>query len=113
MLTLLEPEDEAGGSEYFRVVSKVADYVATLGDDVVLGDATAGSFNVSLPASVAVGKMIVVIKVDDSANAIGILPWGGDVIEADSSLSLASQFDKAWLLSNGNGVWLNLGKGAV
>lgn len=51
-------------------------------ESIVLVDATAGSVDVTIPLMAArFGDELVVMKIDASANAVTVLPSGGDTIE--------------------------------
>lgn len=77
------------------------------GHDVVLCDATSAAFTVTLPkAAPNKGKLYRLKKVDSSANAITIDGDGSETIDGATTQSLASQWDIAWVFSNGTAWFL-------
>jgi len=113
LLSRILPEEEEAYLGLKTITRKSAAYTCTISDDIVICDASAASFNVSLPSATALGKSLIIVKGDDSANPISILPFGNDLIEGAASLSLSAQYDKAIFCSDGISTWLNLGKGEV
>lgn len=85
------------------VVDKAGNYVAKAGD-VVLVDASAAAVDVTLPAAAA-GATVTVKKTDASANAVTI---SGGTIDGAAQLVLATQWDHAALIADGN-VWSVIG----
>lgn len=72
----------------------------------VRADATAGAFAVTLPAALNLqGRQILIKKIDSSANAITVTAAGSDTIEGAATSSLAAQWNKTLLISNGNTSW--------
>ena len=69
-------------------------------------DATGGARTITLPsASTCSGRQILVAKIDSSGNAVTVARAGTDTIEGSNTISLASQWDNALLISNGNNGW--------
>jgi hypothetical protein len=88
------------------VTTVVAAYVVTDDDFMILADASAGAFDVSLPAAALErGRTFVIIKADSSGNAVGVVPFGSNKIETVSSKSLTSQGNKVILTSDGSATW--------
>lgn len=80
-----------------RVV--VASGDASVGDGVILADATSGPISIDLPAPAELNqKIIAVIKKDSSGNAVTL----NGTINGASSRVLATQYAKAWLFCDGN-----------
>ena len=77
---------------------------ATVADDgrptVVLADATAAAFTVTLPTPTS-GRMVTVKKVDASANAVTVGPAAAETIDGAASATLAAQWDVATFVSDG------------
>lgn len=91
-----------------NVVEKAAAYTITEGDDVVLGDATAAAFTVTLPPVAKYkGRTFVIKKIDGSANAITVDGTASETIEGAATASLASQYDGVTVLA-GPTEWLTL-----
>jgi hypothetical protein len=62
------------GSSRSAIATKTADYVATLEDETLLVDATAGDVDITLPpAASSQGKILRVKKMDGSANVVNII----------------------------------------
>lgn len=74
----------------------------SLGDGLLIVDATAGAVTIDLlPAKQLNQKYIYIMKGDASANAVTIAPDGSETIGGASSLALNSQYDKVLLISDG------------
>lgn len=67
---------------------------------LVLADATAATFAVTLPA-VAVGQLVTVKKIDGSVNAVTVATPGTETIDGAADASLAAQYDVIRLVSDG------------
>ena len=91
----------------FAYTSKTGAYTATSADHAIACDASGGAFTVTLPgaASVGAGFMLVIKKVDSSANAVTVDGSGAETIDGALTYSLASQWKYVALMSNGAG-WL-------
>lgn len=86
----------------FNTVS--AAYTVTLLDYLVRVDATGGARTVTLPAaSSCPGQTFFIKKIDSSANAVTVARAGSDTIDGATSVSLASQYARTQLMSNGSG----------
>ena len=108
----IKPDGHWFQNVYDWVVSKVGvvtvtdDYTITVSDFYVRADATSGALTVTLPAALnKTGREVIIKKIDSGANAVTIGITGSDTIEGSSSMSLASQWDKQRLISNGNASW--------
>lgn len=89
----------------YNQVSKTAAYTATDQDDIVEGDGTGAAFNVTLPAaSGRKGKVIRVIKIDASGNAVSVVATGGDTI-LGGTVALSTQGATKAFYSNGGTSW--------
>lgn len=86
---------------------------ATDSDYLILCDCSAGGVIVSLVSATKAGKTLVIVKVDSTANAVTVSPFGNDTIEGEPSKTLASQYDKAILTANGVSAWIDEGTGEV
>jgi hypothetical protein len=111
-------DDENGGrkswfSSVFRFIqrrTKTVNVTAaySVAADVfwVRCDATAGAITVTLPASLDwQGRQIGVIKTDASVNAVTVSRAGSDLINGSSTKSLASQYSKTVVISDGTTNW--------
>lgn len=92
------------GGLALKVATKTAAYTATVRDAILLCDATAAAFSVTLPAAAgAEGLILFIKKTDASANAVTIDGDGSEEIDGSTTLSLPSQYDAARLVSSGSG----------
>lgn len=91
-------------------LAKTAAYtiVATDNRKVVLADATAGAFTVTLPAAPATDMVLTVKKSDSGTNAVTV-DGNGKTIEGSATLPLVSQYDFLTIIYNGTS-WFILHK---
>lgn len=87
-----------------NVLSKTANFTAA-GSDVVLCDATAGSFTITLPSVTVNGRTVTVKKTDASANTVTISPASG-TIDGAASLVISTQWVSYDLVANGTNWYL-------
>lgn len=74
---------------------------------VVRVDPTSAGFNVTLPAAMGLGGRVITIKnVSHSANAITVLPTGGDTIDGDASQALSGDRFFCGFQSDGVSDWM-------
>lgn len=72
----------------------------------VRADATSGAITVTLPPALNLqGRRILIKKIDSSGNAVTIAANGSDTIEGSATVSLAAQWNKQHLISNGVNGW--------
>ena len=75
-------------------------------DEIVLADATAGAFPVTLPAANATpGRRITVKKIDASINAVTVESAGG-TIDGAASVALTAQNWTVEVVSGGTNWWV-------
>jgi len=85
----------------YGVKTVTAAYTAAY-DAVIRCDASAGAFTVSLPTASGIkGKAYLIKKVDSSANAVTIDPYGTETIDGAATITLASQYDSVIVVSDG------------
>jgi len=85
----------------YGVVTKTAAYTAA-NDAVILCDASAGAFTISLPTASGIkGKAYLIKKIDSSTNAVTIDPYGTETIDGAATVTLASQYDSLIVVSDG------------
>lgn len=93
------------GGTLTTTATKTAAYAAAA-NELVLCDATTGTFAVTLPAAGTAGQVVAVKKLDASANVVTVQRAGSDTINAAStSLTLTLQNQAATLVSSGSGAW--------
>jgi hypothetical protein len=84
--------------------TQAANYTVLLTDWLVRVDASGGARTITLPAaSSCPGQTFCIKKVDSSGNAVTVSRAGSDTIDGQSTVSLATQYAKVLLLSNGAG----------
>jgi hypothetical protein len=82
-------------------------YVATVTDGVILCDASGAAFDVDLPTvSGNSGKVLHIKKIDATANAITIDPFGAQTIDGQASIQLTAQYETVMLVSDGTEWWV-------
>lgn len=88
----------------FASVTKTANYTATTSDHTIRFDATSGNLTCPLPAAAAcVGLVLVMKKIDGSANTVTIDANGTETIDGALTLVIASQYTSFTIQSNGTG----------
>lgn len=96
-----------------NIVSKTfADtgYVATVSDYTILVDATAGNTTINLPAASTVsGYILVVKKIDLSANTVTLDANGAETIDGAATRVLSYQYSAITVQSNGTN-WFTIGE---
>lgn len=99
------PTTPSGGGA-FAVSTRTSSYTASAGD-VVLCNAAAVGFSVSLPpASAAPNASITVKKIDATTNAVTIAPDGSETIDDAATLDLTTQYTAVTLWSDGSNWWV-------
>ena len=88
-----------------KVVTVTTTYTVAADVFYVRADATAGIFTVTLPTALNnQGRPVLVKKIDSSVNAVTVSGTGSDTIEG-GTVSLATQWSRTHLISNGNAAW--------
>jgi trimeric autotransporter adhesin len=101
-LTLTNPTI-SGGTYTPNIVTKTAAYSVAATDFTILGNASAGSFSVTLPTAVGVsGKIYGVKKIDSSANTVTIATTSAQTIDGNTTRILSLQYDGAQVQSDGS-----------
>lgn len=76
-------------------------------ETLVIGDASAGPFTVTLPpALLYVSREVVVKKIDATGNVITVMALGGDTIDGAANYLLNVQWQLVRLQSNSNGWYV-------
>jgi len=98
----------------YNVTTVTASTTLTTSNQVVLVNASAGAATITLPAaSSGKGLLIIVAKIDSSANAVTVSRAGTDTIQGATSQTLSTQYSKSILMSDGTSIWYDLGAGLV
>ncbi len=93
---------KAGGSFAAALVSKTGTYAVLATDFVVLNDATAAAYSVTLPTAASIaGRLYTLKKTDVSANAVTVHTTGGQLIDGASTYALALQYKYVTVVSDG------------
>jgi hypothetical protein len=80
---------------------------AVAADYLLLADATAGAVSVGLPAAAAAdGAVIVVKKIDASANAVTLDADGAETIDGVATQTLTAQYDAVTVVCDGVAWWI-------
>jgi hypothetical protein len=92
------------------ITTKTSAYTATSSDHTILGDATSGAFDITLPAAAShPGRIYNIKKTDASGNAVSINPNGSELIDGSStSLAIGTQWAGKTIQSNGTS-WFVIG----
>lgn len=98
-----------GGSATYAIVGPISagSYSVAAGDEILLGDATAGPVVFSLPAAGLVsGQPVWVKKTDGSSNPVVAQAAGSETVDGDSSLSLVHRNQAVVIISDGHNWWV-------
>ena len=107
-LTLTNPTI-SGGVFTPTLVTKTSAYTAAATDYTILGNASGGSFSITLPTAVGViGKIYAIKKIDSSANTVTIATTSAQTIDGAASKVLSIQYDGAQVQSD-NANWYIVG----
>jgi len=95
-------------------VSKTGTYTATVDDHYIECDASGGAFTVTLPtASTAkAGFILIIQKIDSSANAVTIDGHASETINGQTTYTLKHQYQLAHLICDGSN-WYVIGEKTV
>lgn len=85
-LTILKTSIDDNGHLNYSNSYQTTNYTATLIDDVILADATAGPITITLPAGVVTRKRYEVKKIDGTANAVTVA--SSELIDGISTFAL-------------------------
>ena len=93
----------AKASSVLDVVTKTADYTASIiNDAVILCDATSGVVTITLPTSVGnAGKTFSIKKIDASGNNVVIDGNGSQTIDGSTTQTISSQYGERRIVSDG------------
>jgi len=91
---------------YPDLVTKTAAYTATLNDKIILCDATAGAFTITLPTAVGNrDKRFIIKKIDSSTNTVTIDGNGAETIDGVATKILQYQYQSIDIISD-NANWI-------
>lgn len=99
-----------GGGPVLPINAYSANATANQQDYTILVDATTGAKTVSLPpATTEPGRIVIVKKIDATANVVTVAAFAGNTIDGAATLALSNPFDAATLQSDGQLDWHVLG----
>ena len=91
------------GTPPLTLVTKTANYIIAGGDSVILCNATAGAFTVTLPTAVGrEGKVYHTKKIDSSGNLVTVDGDGSETIDGGTTAALSVQYESIMLISDGS-----------
>lgn len=92
---------------YRAIATKTGNYSASLSDDVILGDATLGNMTIGLPAvATSSQKVIVVKKIDVTANTVTIQGNAGELIDGINTQVISSQWTAVEMVCDGSAWYI-------
>jgi hypothetical protein len=96
-----------GGSGSAMVVTvATSNYAMSAGDWVILANASAGWFTITLPAAASADHTYAIKKTDATSNAVLVVPSGGELIDSGSSATLALQNMSITVVSDGSNWYI-------
>jgi hypothetical protein len=94
---------EGDQTESLALVTKTVAYTATDSDTVILCDAAAGTFTVTLPTAVGrAGKVFYIKKIDATVNAVTVAGDGAETIDGENTQVISTQYNALKLISDGS-----------
>jgi hypothetical protein len=91
----------------FTVTATVTSTYTSNPNELVLCDASSGTFAVTLPSANTAGQQVIVVKGDNSSHLVTIQTAGTDIINTSStSVTLSLQDEALTLTSSGLGKWV-------
>ena len=96
---------KTGGSK--SLIAKAGAYTITTSDEVVIADAAAASFTLTLPTAVGnTGKVYWIKKIDATANTVTVDGDGGQLIDGAATAVLTTQYEAITVISDGTEWWV-------
>jgi hypothetical protein len=87
------------------IVTKTADYTATLFNTTILVDATGGNRTITLPTAASQPGMILHIKkIDASGNSVTIDGNGSETIDGATTKATTTQY-AGWTIQSDGSAW--------
>lgn len=90
-------------------VTKVANYLATTSDFLILGDATAGIITITLPPAASVKDKIYVVKKIAPVAAVStvvVAASGAETIDGAGTAVLRARYESIMVQSDGTSWWI-------
>lgn len=85
-------------------------------DELVLASTPSADITLTLPAanaSTPYARKLIIIKTDAAVHNVSVSKAGADTIEGAATKTIAAQYGKLGLISDGVSVWYDLGTGGV
>lgn len=95
-----------------RIITVTADYQATVFDFEIRINATDNDVTVTLPVALGDGQIMLVKRIDGSANTATVLPESGDLIDGQTAVVLPNERDRLQVIDGDLGAWDDLGSTA-
>lgn len=103
----LDTSTDATGTESLAVASKTNSYTATDSDAVILCDASALAFTITLPTAVGrLGRVYRIKKTDGSPNTVTVDGAGVETIDGGLTATLTVQYEAITIISDGTEWWI-------
>lgn len=90
------------------IVAKTAAYTATVSDHTITGDASGGTFNITIPTAVGCEGFEYIIKNVGATNTVTVATTSSQTIDGSTTYPLASQWKYVVIKSN-NLNWIVIG----
>lgn len=99
----LDTSTSGTGTASLALVTKTEAYTATDSDAVILCNATAGAFSITLPTAVGrAGRIFTIKKTDSTGNAVTVDGDGAETIDGATTQVIATQYNSITIISDGS-----------
>ncbi len=89
------------------IVAKSGAYTITIDDEVIIADASGGSFTITLPTAVGIsGKTYWIKKIDATANIVTVDGNGAQTIDDGLTAVIGTQYEAITVVSDGTEWWV-------
>jgi len=93
---------------FYRNVVEVSSAYTTGDETIILADATSGAFTITFPLlAKSIERSYWIMKIDSSVNAVTLDGTGSEPINGATTVSLANQYDKAFIVRGNALNWYN------
>jgi hypothetical protein len=102
-----------GAEQGASLATKTSAYTLITTDSVIVADATAGAFTVTLPSAAGIaGRQYTIKRTNGGGNNVTVGSMGGQTIDGASTKILGAQFSYLTVLSDGS-AWQIVGQGGM
>ena len=99
--------DAEAAAALLVLVTKASDYTIVSADNVILCNASAGAFTITLPTAVGrSGKMYNIKKIDSTSNIVTVDGDGTETIDDGLTADLTVQYESITVVSDGTEWWI-------